>query len=397
MKRAKALAALRQLCCLGLNREVLIPEVLHALHAFIPSESNVFTGVNEHILPTFVITEYVIPEVMEAVKSEWNRLYVEPYHARVLDWYNHHPMITDLRILDDRFYRSDFYHTVFRPYKHYYRVQAKVCIHGAMVGGISLARSQHQQPFDADEIQQLRRLLPYLEHGLQARGEAVTDYVDSGQTGLVILTRNGSVVYLSDAARNLLFLAAYGTFPVGQGRFSPPVAVPPVLQQLCANLDGIFQGWDAPPPSFTHTNARGRFVFRAYWLQPPTIHTGLDTAGYSPTDDGLIGVLIEHQEPLRLQLYRNLQGWRLSPREQEVGLALAEGLSQTAIATRLNVSVQTVVTYVRRLYAKLEVHNRAELLDKLRTQAPNSIKIAWLLLLESAICGWKFVESVFYL
>ena len=70
MKRAKALAALRQLCCLGLNREVLIPEVLHALHAFIPSESNVYTGVNEHILPTFVIPEYVIPEVMEAVKSE---------------------------------------------------------------------------------------------------------------------------------------------------------------------------------------------------------------------------------------------------------------------------------------------------------------------------------------
>jgi len=374
MKRAKALAALRQLCCLGLNREVLIPEVLHALHAFIPSESNVYTGVNEHILPTFVIPEYVIPEVMEAVKSEWNRLYVKPYHSRSVDWYRHHRIMTDVRILDERFYRSDFYHAVFRPYKHHYRVQAKVCNYGAMVGGISLARSQHQQPFDAGEIQQLRRLLPYVEHGLQARGEAVTDYVDSGQTGLVILTRNGSVVYLSDAARNLLFLAAYGTFPVGQGRFSPPVAVPPVLQQLCANLDGIFQGWDAPPPSFTHTNARGRFVFRAYWLQPPTIHTGLDTAGYSPTDDGLIGVLIEHQEPLRLQLYRNLQGWRLSPREQEVGLALAEGLSQAAIATRLNVSVQTVVTYVRRLYAKLEVHNRAELLDKLRTPTSKTVK-----------------------
>lgn len=230
--------------------------------------------------------------------------------------------------------------------------------------------------FDAEDIQQLRRLLPYLEHGLRARGGAVTDYVDSGQTGLVILTRNGSVVYLSDAARSLLFLATYGTFPVGQGHSGPPVAVPPVLQQLCANLDGIFQGWDAPPPSFTHTNARGRFVFRAYWLQPPAVHPGPDALGHPPADDGLIGVLIEHQELLRLQLYRNLQGWRLSPREQEVGLALAEGLSQTAIATRLNVSVQTVITYVRRLYAKLEVHNRAELLDKLRTRPPGGIQVA---------------------
>lgn len=376
MKRAKALASLRQLCCLGLSREILIPELLRALHAFIPSESNVYTGVNEHILPTFVIPEYVIPEVMEAVKSEWNRLYVKPYHSRSVDWYRHHRMMTDMRILDERFYRSDFYHAVFRPYKHHYRVQAKVCDYGAMIGGISLARSQHQQQFDAEDIQQLRRLLPYVEHGLRARNEPVVDYVDSGQTGLVILTRNGSVVHLSDSARHLLFLATYGAVPVGQEHVSLAITVPPVLRQLCANLDGIFQGWEAPPPSFSHTNGSGRFVFRAYWLQSPTtIRPNPDTLVHPPSDDGLIGVLIEHQEPLRLQLHRNLQGWRLSPREQEVGLALAEGLSQTAIAARLNVSVQTVITYVRRLYAKLEVHNRAELLDKLRSRAPGGIKM----------------------
>ncbi|MCB1826426.1 MAG: hypothetical protein KDJ54_18350 [Candidatus Competibacteraceae bacterium] len=374
MKRAKALASLRQLCCLGLNWEILIPELLRALHAFIPSENNVFNGLNEHLLPTFVIPEIVIPEVMEIIKNEWDRLYVKPFHARVLDWYNHHRVMTDVRILDEQFYRSDFYHLVFRPYNQHFRIQAILRNNGAMVGGISLARSQHQQPFDAEDIQQLRRLLPYVEHGLRARNEPVVDYVDSGQTGLVILTRNGSVVHLSDSARHLLFLATYGAVPVGQEHVSLAVTVPPVLRQLCANLDGIFQGWDAPPPSFSHTNGSGRFVFRAYWLQPPTVHAGLDTAGYSPTDDGLIGVLIEHQEPLRLQLYRNLQGWRLSPREQEVGLALAEGLSQAAIATRLNVSVQTVVTYVRRLYAKLEVHNRAELLDKLRTPTPKTVK-----------------------
>ncbi|HRX62971.1 MAG TPA: LuxR C-terminal-related transcriptional regulator [Candidatus Competibacter sp.] len=371
MKRAKALASLRQLCCLGLNREILIPELLRALHAFIPSENNVFNGLNEHLLPTFVIPEVVIPEVIEILQNEWDRLYVKPFHARVLDWYNHHRVIPDVRILDERFYHSDFYHVVFRPYNQHYRIQAVLKSNGLKVGGISLARSQHQRPFDAEEVQQLKRLLPYIEHGLQARGEAVTDYVDSGQTGLVILTRNGSVVYLSDAARYLLFLATYGAVPVGQEHVSLAVTVPPVLRQLCANLDGIFQGWEAPPPSFSHTNGSGRFVFRAYWLQPPTVHLGLDARAHPPSEDGLMGVLIEHQEPLRLQLHRNLQGWRLSPREQEVGLALAEGLSQTAIAARLNVSVQTVITYVRRLYAKLEVHSRAELLDKLRTRPPN--------------------------
>ncbi|MDG4552969.1 MAG: helix-turn-helix transcriptional regulator [Candidatus Competibacter sp.] len=374
MKRAKALASLRQLCCLGLTREVLIPELLRALHAIIPSENNVFNGVNEHLLPTFVIPEFVIPEVVETVQNEWNRLYVKPFHARALDWYNRHRVMPDVRILDERFYHSDFYHVVFRPYNQHYRIQAVLESNGVKLGGISLARSQRQRPFDAEEIQQLKRLLPYLEHGLQAHGETITDYVDSGRTGLVILTRGGSVVYLSDSARSLLFMATHGVFPVGQGHFSPTVTVPPVLRQLCANLDGIFQGWEAPPPSFSHTNGSGRFVFRAYWLQSPTTaRPSPDTLVHPPSDNGLIGVLIEHQEPLRLQLHRGLQGWRLSPREQEVGLALAEGLSQAAIAARLNIGIQTAITYIRRLYAKLEVHNRAELLDKLRTPTSNTV------------------------
>ena len=188
----------------------------------------------------------------------------------------------------------------------------------------------------------------------------------------MILTRKGSVLHIDDSARTLLFLATHGANPAGFGRVNLAITIPPVLRQLCANLDGIFQGWEAPPPSFSHTNGSGRFVFRAYWLQSPTVYLEPETQGYSPGEDGLIGVVIEHQEPLRLQLQRKLQVWRLSPREQEVGLALAEGLSQATIAARLNVSIQTVMTYVRRLYAKLEVHNRAELLDKLRHDVPTS-------------------------
>ncbi|HQD54976.1 MAG TPA: helix-turn-helix transcriptional regulator [Candidatus Competibacteraceae bacterium] len=372
MKRAKAYASLRQLCCLGLSRELLIPELLRTLHAFISSENNVFTGVDEQVLPTYVIPEYVIPEVVETLKSEWNRLYVKPFHARAYDWYRNHRMMTDVRILDERFYQSDLYHVVFRPYNQHYRLQAMLWKHDAAVGTLSLTRSKYQQPFSTEDAQQLMRLLPYLEHGLRSQGETITDYVESGKTGLVILTRKGQVFHLNDSARTLLFLATYGAVPVGLERASLAVALPPALQQLCANLDGIFQGWEAPPPSFSHTNGSGRFVFRAYWLQSPTVYLEPETQGYSPGEDGLIGVVIEHQEPLRLQLQRKLQVWRLSPREQEVGLALAEGLSQATIAARLNVSIQTVMTYVRRLYAKLEVHNRAELLDKLRHDVSTS-------------------------
>ena len=50
----------------------------------------------------------------------------------------------------------------------------------------------------------------------------------------------------------------------------------------------------------------------------------------------------------------------LSDRESEVLALIAQGLTNAEIARELYLSVETVKTYVKRLYAKLEVHNRAQ-------------------------------------
>jgi hypothetical protein len=52
LKQSNAIAYLRQLCCLGLSKEVVIPEFLRAVRAVIPSDNNLFTGINEHHLPS---------------------------------------------------------------------------------------------------------------------------------------------------------------------------------------------------------------------------------------------------------------------------------------------------------------------------------------------------------
>ena len=53
-------------------------------------------------------------------------------------------------------------------------------------------------------------------------------------------------------------------------------------------------------------------------------------------------------------------GEELSPREQEVLDLLARGYLYKEIAERLNISVPTVNTYVRRMYEKLHVRSRAQ-------------------------------------
>ena len=56
---------------------------------------------------------------------------------------------------------------------------------------------------------------------------------------------------------------------------------------------------------------------------------------------------------------------RLSAREREVAMLAAEGLSSRQIAERLFVSIRTVDNHLQRVYAKLGITNRAELVDAL--------------------------------
>src|SRR5258708_27506240 len=57
-------------------------------------------------------------------------------------------------------------------------------------------------------------------------------------------------------------------------------------------------------------------------------------------------------------------GEGLSPREQEVLALLARGYLYKEIADRLNISVPTVNTYVRRIYEKLHVRSRGQAVAK---------------------------------
>jgi len=50
----------------------------------------------------------------------------------------------------------------------------------------------------------------------------------------------------------------------------------------------------------------------------------------------------------------------LSDRESEVLALIAKGMTNAQIADELYLSIETVKTYVKRLYAKLDVHNRAQ-------------------------------------
>ena len=91
------------------------------------------------------------------------------------------------------------------------------------------------------------------------------------------------------------------------------------------------------------------------------------TAGSYETDEregvlldvtvGQVRCVLVHQEPaLRVTL---------SPRERQIALMVAHGRTNQAIATSLEISVWTVSTHLRRIFAKLAVSSRAEMVARL--------------------------------
>jgi DNA-binding CsgD family transcriptional regulator len=71
---------------------------------------------------------------------------------------------------------------------------------------------------------------------------------------------------------------------------------------------------------------------------------------------------------LRLPLARSARPM-LSPREQEIARMVAAGVPSKTIASVLNISLWTVGTHLRRIFAKLGVNTRAAMVGKLRESA----------------------------
>lgn len=51
---------------------------------------------------------------------------------------------------------------------------------------------------------------------------------------------------------------------------------------------------------------------------------------------------------------------------------LAQGRSTTDVATALDVSENTAKTHIKRLYKKLDVHSKQDIIDLVRSDAPSA-------------------------
>jgi DNA-binding CsgD family transcriptional regulator len=365
-RTARIQARIKQLCCLGLGGEAIMPALFQELHALIPSYGNQFMWADEQHRLSNLYGE--VPEV-----TAIGPLYLQEfYNSRetevvcsfsdfVRNVYGVKTRDESLVVDKDSFYRSTTYNEVFRPLGYDDFVRLTVREHGKAPGQIALFRRPKEPSFTAAEVRLLADLEPFIAHALTRQQDTDATLVDSGESGLIVADATGKPVYLSNQGRRLLFLA---TNPeVAPGRVAPLTnTLPAALQRVCRNLAAVVTGDEnAEPPVHRHANAWGGFTFRAYRMNEA---------------DGsaiLIGITVAREEPLPVRLVRSTEHLPLSHRQAEVCVLMASGLTYRQIADRLGISAHTAIAHTRAVYDALGVSNRTELLNCLLANGQGAV------------------------
>jgi len=67
-----------------------------------------------------------------------------------------------------------------------------------------------------------------------------------------------------------------------------------------------------------------------------------------------------------IAITKSIETAKLSERQSQIVEALIEGLSYRAIAEKLEISIDTVRTHIRKIYRALEVNSKVEVINKMR-------------------------------
>lgn len=235
MKHCNEIAYLRQLCCLGLGKDIVIPEFLKAVQSVIPSGNNFFTCTNQNGAPVNCLTEMFVPNLQELATEILPRFFTQEKRSHVYSYFGCYPAITDHNVLDERFFQTDLYNLMWHPWALHHFILAPVIVNRRIVGLFFMFRPPEVQPFSTSDQALCLQLLPYIAHALQERSVKETDYVHSGQSSMVLTDKQGTIVHLNASAKRLLSLAINERGFNGRTQSSNPV-LPSVALSICAKI-----------------------------------------------------------------------------------------------------------------------------------------------------------------
>ena len=354
MKRSHALAHLRQLSCLGLGGEIVIPQMLETLMELIPANFSCFYWTDRNGRPTNMYATEIAPSTIDLTVNHYH-LMQRPGEISVeilargsrpignLDaWY------AERRRLE----RTIAFNEIFLPEKSTLVLDAVVRSGNLPRGLILLGRGARDRGFSSAERRLLAEVVPWFLHALQeAPPLPAESFVAGGDRMVLLCDESGRLLACEPGAAQLLLQVAAPRIAPGALQGRAPQTLSPALRRLCARARAVHAGRPAGPPMARTANCWGTFAFHAH---------ALESAG-DPDMGGLVALTICREEHREIRLLNRLKSMPLAPRQRELARHLGLGRPAEEIRSRMGISNATYRAYVERVYQRLGVHSRAEL------------------------------------
>ncbi|GJH30403.1 LuxR C-terminal-related transcriptional regulator [Caballeronia novacaledonica] len=356
MKHSRLASHVRQLCSLGLDPAIVVPRVVEGVRRIAGADWGMFffaddegnlTDLHCENAEIFALLPRMLAHRHDPPEREIFGLDFKTFMARGRGWEN--TVSYDARLL-----ASSTFDEWWRPLgmRHSIEITTVDGASGRGCGCLQLSRDRTCRPFSDDDRASIVALGRHIAHALQAPRAVAPDYSQRATAGTMIVDRRGKIVMTDCHAASLLALA--DNRPLMSAKLDP-LTLPAWLTPVLHRLNDIHEERDTLPPRIQHTNAAGRFVFRAYRLQ--------DLA--SDSDAGLIAIYLQHHLPLALAMESSTFTMGLSAQQRRVCAEAVTGASYSQIGIRLAIKESTVVDHMRRTYETLRVHSLDELKQKI--------------------------------
>lgn len=260
---------------------------------------------------------------------------------------------------------------------------------GELIGTLNVARRVHETGFDGADRSRLRVLSqhagPALRRAecvatLERRAGLLEHGLDQIGQPLVLTDLSGQLVYANRSARRRYGRSSTDSVSV--------VAAPAVSEGIRALRDGAkrvhLSGDQAPTPRASAGPLRSSWQGHG---GPSTNASSAPEADLRADDPWRLArvpaglcvksVLVSSDEAVLSFIYNRgdtlaepLPAWYLlSPREQSMTQMVSEGLTTREIAARAFVTENTVKQHLKRIFAKVGVHTRAQLVQTVWSQS----------------------------
>jgi DNA-binding CsgD family transcriptional regulator len=229
---------------------------------------------------------------------------------------------------------------------------------------LSLQATRKRGPFDAQDIERLRGILPHVTRAVEIRdrleaasmkNEVLASCIDRVNFGVIALGLDGKIQHANVMAEKML--RQEPAIPLRADRTLNLNKIS--ASRLCRQLKG--QAEDDPQKERLIRIDRGPGRWPISLVIIPMREVPVR---WVSADAGCVLFLFDPERHVTPRLELVAKDFGVSTREAEIAVLLSMGLELSGVARRLSISIHTARTHLKSLYGKTGLHSQAELVRR---------------------------------